>query len=236
MHANSEHIFKTPKDLRRLCLSLFWLTIPYVSAGCTSSQTAQVDRLIIGEVMQKSELNENLRALCQPGGRLAGTDNGFAAEHFVFDKARQYGLHNAHFEAFQMPCWRGIETRVTRLDAASSVCDGAVALCNSTSTPPEGITAEVIDAHDGKLEDFAALADTLRGRFVLVRDGGERRSEKMARASSTGLPAWLWSAQRTTPPSSARLIARRARNRRWSSVTLMVRRSPQPWTRARRYG
>jgi carboxypeptidase Q len=186
MHAYSEHIFKTQKDLRRLCLSLFWLTIPYVWAGCTSSQTAQLDRLIIGEVMQKSELNENLRALCQPGGRLSGTDNGFAAEHFVFDKARQYGLRNARFEAFQMPCWRGIETRVTGLDAAGSVCEGAVALCNSTSTPPEGVTAEVVDAHDGKPEDFAGLADTLRGRFALVRDGGERRSEKMARALEYG--------------------------------------------------
>ena len=60
--------------------------------------------------MQNSELTQNLRALCLPGGRLSGTDNAFIAERYVLDKARDYGLRNGHLEAFAMPCWRATYT------------------------------------------------------------------------------------------------------------------------------
>lgn len=186
MHVKTGFMSWTHKELRLFCRRLLWLTIPYVSTGCTAPQNAQLDRLIIGEVMQKSQLTENLHALCLAGGRLSGTQNAFAAERFVLDKAREYGLRNAHLEAFPMPCWRGIETRVARLAPNESPCQGALALCNTMSTPPDGLTAQVIDAGDGKPDDFELLRDQLRGRFALVRDGGDRRSEKMARALEHG--------------------------------------------------
>jgi carboxypeptidase Q len=170
------------KELRLFCRLLLWFTIPYVSAGCTGFQSAHLDQFIIGEVMQKSELSENLRALCLSGGRLSGTENAFAAERFIVDKARQCGLRNVHLEPFPMTCWRGIETRVVRLTPDESPCAGALALCNTKSTPPSGVTAGVIDAGDGKPEDFDLLGDELHARFALVRDGGDRRSEKTARA------------------------------------------------------
>lgn len=187
MDAQLRHVLWTNNHLRLFCLLLLWLTIPYVSTGCFSPHPTHLDRLIIGEVMQNSELTQNLRALCLPGGRLSGTDNAFIAERYVLDKARDYGLRNGHLEAFAMPCWRATYTRVVRLADQEIPCEGALALCNTMSTPPGGISAPVLDVGDGNQEDFDLLNGKLNGRFALVRDGGRnRRSEKMDRALEHG--------------------------------------------------
>jgi carboxypeptidase Q len=186
MLAKTRFTSRTYTKFRSLWPFLICLTIPYVSGGCTGLQAAHLDRLIIGEVMQESELTENLRVLCLAGGRLSGTQNAFSAEHFVLDKASQYGLCNAHLESFPMSCWRSDETRAVRLTPDETPCHGAIALCGTMSTPPGGITAQVIDAANGNQQDFESLGDELRGRFALVRDGGHRRSEKLICALEHG--------------------------------------------------
>jgi hypothetical protein len=148
-------------------------------SGCHRPNGAIVDRLVIGEVMVCSEFKPNLRALCLPGGRLSGTDNGHQAERFVAAKLRAYGLSNVHFEPFEMPGWQVNRTKVTVVNGPPIVLQKAVALWNTQSTLPDGITAELIDVGDGKQEEFERLGDALRGKFALVRDRGGRRSGKM---------------------------------------------------------
>ena len=150
-----------------------------LSAGCQNPDPDHLDRLLIGEVVMHSELSENLRAICMPGGRLSGSENGRRAEQYVADKAREYGLANVHLEPFEMISWRDIDTKVTLLDDPPRVLEGALSLGNCMTTPPEGVTAEVVDLHAGKVEDFEAAGDSIRGKFVMVREGGLHRSEKM---------------------------------------------------------
>ena len=133
-----------------------------------------------------SELAANLRALCMPGGRLSGSPNAEKATEFVADKLREYGLANVHFDPFEMISWQDRRTTVTLLDDPPRVLEGALALGNSLSTPPEGITAEVFDVGQGVEEDFAKHGPALAGKFALVREGDLHRSRKMAMAVEHG--------------------------------------------------
>ncbi|MGD8453223.1 MAG: M20/M25/M40 family metallo-hydrolase [Phycisphaerae bacterium] len=154
--------------------------------ACQQPHAATLDRLVIGEVMTSSELPENLRALCLPGGRLSGTPNAQTAVEFVADKAREYGLKNVHCEPFTMPGWQVNRTVVTVPGEPDRVLADAVALWLSRSTPEGGLTAELIDVGDGTPDDFASVGDAMRGRFALVRDGHGRRSAKMLLAREHG--------------------------------------------------
>lgn len=156
------------------------------SAGCQQPRGDVIDRLLIGEVMMHSEFAANLRTLAMPGGRLSGTPNAARAQQFVVDKLRAYGLWNVHEEPFEMECWIVHETTVTLLTDPPRVLDGAVALGQTISTPPGGITAELIDLDEPKEEDFAARAAELAGQLVLTRDGGLRRSRKLSLALEHG--------------------------------------------------
>ena len=141
---------------RRTALFTLFLLGPVPWLGCHRPSVVTIDRLVIGEVMMDSELSENLRALCMPGGRLNGTDNGHRAEAFVAEKLRQYGLENVHFEPFDMPGWRVNETEVSTLTDPPLMLKNAVALGNTRSTPPDGVTAELIDVGEGTDGEVAA--------------------------------------------------------------------------------
>jgi Iap family predicted aminopeptidase len=155
--------------------------------GCHQTPSGDVlDRQIIGEVMMNSELPVNLRAICTPGGRLSGTPNAHRAEAYVADKLREYGLKNVHLEPFTMMSWQDRETVVTVLGESPRVLDGAVSLGNCLSTPPEGITAELIDVGQGAEEELEAAGDKLAGRFGLAREGGPHRGAKMSMALRRG--------------------------------------------------
>jgi hypothetical protein len=124
--------------------------------------------------------------LCGPGGRLSGTPEAHRAARFLAGKLADCGLGSIHLETFDMPGWRVEKTIVTLLGDPPATLAGAVALCNTQSTPPDGITAELVDAGEGTAEEFARLGDTLRSRFALVADGGERRAQKMRLALDRG--------------------------------------------------
>jgi len=157
-----------------------------LAGGCHQPSADTIDRLLIGEVLMHSQFSANLRALAVSGGRLSGSPNGAQAEQFVSDKLREYGLNNVHFEPFSMLTWRDVETNVTLLDDPPRRLEGATALGNSMSTPPGGITAEVVDLGQGTEEDFQTHADELDGKFVLARTGGLHRGKKMRLAIEHG--------------------------------------------------
>ena len=180
--------------MKRLTGRMCWryaaiVVIPLLSGAChqVTRHGTNVDRDLIGEVMMRSELPQNLRALCMPGGRLSGSPNGHKAEQYVADKLRSYGLKNVHLEPFDMPTWQDRKTVITLLDDPPVEIDGALSLGNCLSTPPGGISGELVFAEHGRKEDLEKVADRLAGRFALVREGKIHRSEKMRLALEHGV-------------------------------------------------
>lgn len=177
-------------DSRRGQLLLL-LGLPVALGGCLRPQGEVADRLAIGEVMMRSEFAANLRALAMPGGRVSGTPNAERAEQFVFDRLRAYGYARVTREPFEMSSWLVRETRITVLGDPPRVLEGAVALGRTESTPPEGITAEVIDLGEGAEADFAARGDEVRGRIVLVRENRATRGQRFRAALERGAVGFL---------------------------------------------
>ena len=167
---------------RTICL----LACTWIAAGCQSPRGEQLAGRLIAEVMTGSQVSNNLRALAVPGGRLSGSPNAAKAEQYVLDKLLEYGLSNVHFEPFRMITWRDRSTAVTVLGDPPQRLDVVQALGNSLSTPPEGITGELVDVGKGTREEFEAKKELLAGRFALAHYGDVHRSRKMKYALQHG--------------------------------------------------
>ena len=148
----------------------------------------------------RSEFAANLRRLSVPGGRLSGTPNAEAAERFVADQARSYGLRNVRFEPFEMECWISHETEVTLLGDPPRVIAGALALGKTISTPLEGVTAEVVSVGEGREADFQGREAELAGRFVLAHPDNRPRRDRVNRVLAAGAAGLLVMSGPDRPP------------------------------------
>ena len=111
------------------------------------------------------ELLRDFAALCDCGGRRAGTSSEQAGLKFTHARLAAIN-HNAIVEPVDYAGWRTTNATLTLDDGSALVCNP---LLGSASTPPQGLAAEVIDLGRGALEDFARHAADIAGRFVLVR-------------------------------------------------------------------
>ena len=111
-------------------------------------------------------IGEEFQALCDFGGRLAGTDSEHRAMAYV---ARRGTL------ASGVPCtnlpvnyggWRALKAELRLSDGTPAPCHPLV---RSTPTASAGLTAEVIDLGRGTPEEFEAHREEIAGRIVLVR-------------------------------------------------------------------
>jgi aminopeptidase YwaD len=110
--------------------------------------------------------SEEFAAICDFGGRLAGTESERAAMTYV---AARGGL------ASGVPCtaipvsyggWRGVKAELHLSDGTLAPCHPLV---RSMPTEPRGLTAEVIDLGRGTPEEFEAHRKDIAGRIALVR-------------------------------------------------------------------
>jgi aminopeptidase YwaD len=112
-----------------------------------------------------SSLWSDFLALCDCGGRLAGSQSEARALEFARGRLAATG-GALRVEPVRYAAWR-------LHDAALELADGTALACQpllgSQSTPPEGLRAEVCDLGRGTREDFERHAAELHGRFALVR-------------------------------------------------------------------
>ena len=112
-----------------------------------------------------SSLIADFNALCDFGGRRAGTDSERRALAWLRGKLSAMG-GTFRSEPVTYAGW-------TPGPCSLSLADGTPLVINpllgAQATPPEGLVAEVVDLGRGTEEDFARLASKLPGRIALVR-------------------------------------------------------------------
>jgi aminopeptidase YwaD len=110
-------------------------------------------------------LARDFAALCDCGGRQAGTESERRAVAFLKDRLAGMG-GRFRAEAVAYAGW-------SRGPCSLSLEDGTPLVVNpllgAQSTPPEGLLAEVVDLGRGAQADFERLSGGLRGRIALVR-------------------------------------------------------------------
>jgi aminopeptidase YwaD len=118
-----------------------------------------------GAVEADAALWSDFLALCDCGGRRAGTDSEAKALQLAEKRLSEVGA-NVRVEHVPYAGWKCRQ-------AALSLPDGTALACNpllgSQSTSPDGVTAEVVDLGRGTAKDFENRAAEIRGRLVLVR-------------------------------------------------------------------
>ncbi len=110
-------------------------------------------------------MQRDFAALCDFGGRRAGTASEDSALKFALKRLGAIDP-SAAIEQVAYAGWRCSAAALTLTDGTPLACNP---LLGSASTPPQGITAEVVDLGRGAPEDFAKHAHEITGRCVLVR-------------------------------------------------------------------
>src|SRR5277367_1473503 len=121
---------------------------------------------VFAQIAADRAMAEEFTALCDFGGRLAGTDSERQAMEYVASRGTL---------ASGAPCtpipvsyggWRAAKAELRLSDGTLVPCHPLV---RSMPTPPGGLTAEVIDLGRGTPEEFEAHRKEIAGRIVLVQ-------------------------------------------------------------------
>ena len=113
-------------------------------------------------------LMQDFAAICDTGGRFAGTESELAAREFLAKRLEDItGVVPRRAPVAYLGWSRG-EAVLERLDGPGGRFP-CVSLVRSPATPPEGLNADLIDLGRGTEADFAAAGEEIAGRIVLVR-------------------------------------------------------------------
>lgn len=112
------------------------------------------------------ELRSDLNALCDFGGRFAGSESEMRARRFVEARLDEIGAGQSRSIDYPYSGWaRGASS----VELSGGTAVESTSLVLSPSTPPEGQELELIDLGRGTSDDFVRERERLRGRAVLVR-------------------------------------------------------------------
>ena len=104
-------------------------------------------------------------ALCDLGGRLAGSASEAAALDFVENRLKAVPGATFRAEPVDYPGWRCRTAQLT--DATTGASFHCTPLLGTAATA--GVAAEVLDLGLGRPDDFERHGDRIRGRIVMVR-------------------------------------------------------------------
>ena len=122
---------------------------------------------IVKEALGSNTSIVNLTDLCtKVGNRISGSPQAAKAVTWALKKMQEYGFDNVHLEPVMVPHWvRGpVEEGYLLLPSGRREKLKIAALGGSIGTPPEGITAEVIEVKS--FEELQRLGDKAKGKIV----------------------------------------------------------------------
>ena len=133
--------------------------------------------------IDRERLQADTEALASIAPRIGGTPGEAEARAWVAGKFREAGLSRVRQQPIYYPQWTG-RNAVLLLDGSEL---NALALHGSASTPPEGLTAPLLDLGPGQPDDYDRLpVAALRGKIHLAVTGAIFRRRTVLRAERTG--------------------------------------------------
>ena len=121
---------------------------------------------VFAKIAADRTIAEEFEALCNFGGRLAGTDSERAAMSYVTAR----GILASGATCTTLPVnYGGWRAKIAELRLSDGTLSPCHPLVRSAATTPGRLTAEVIDLGRGTPEEFEAHRKEIAGRIVLVR-------------------------------------------------------------------
>jgi len=119
--------------------------------------------ILVCKAIRADRMGTDVKSIIQHGPRYAGTENEWEAAKYVENEFRVAGLNVDVDEVPGVNAWEHVNTRIRILEPVERELYG-VAILGSCSTPPEGITAEIVYAGRGRIEDYEGL--DVENKFV----------------------------------------------------------------------
>ena len=159
----------------------------------TTNQFLPIDREIIADAFTSNETRDVLYALCDTiGSRFSGTEGERLGAEHIAGKFEEYELDSVEIEEFPLKAaWRRGAAAELRIVTAGNRIVPCLALPYGASSPPGGVSGELIDIGPGAAEDVERLADQIRGRIVFTDASGAHRSEIFGRVVEAGATAFI---------------------------------------------
>ncbi len=155
------------KIWRKVWFFLLFLLSSQLLAQPTPSRDDSVALQLRGSALKEMRGYAWLRELCEIGPRLSGSENSLRAIHWAEAKLRQIGCDRVFLQPVMVPHWE----RGDKEEAIALLPDGRTtrplricALGGSVATPPEGLTAPVVEVHDFK--QLQNLGEQVKGKVV----------------------------------------------------------------------
>ncbi len=145
-----------------LCSGLLFVLSP-----ARAQQDSLMMRKIYDEALVNGQSYQNLHYLCKNiGGRLSGSANAQNAVEWGKKLMEGYGFDHVFLQEVMVPHWeRGAKEQGFILDGGKKIPVAICALGMAVATPPQGITANVIEVHS--LDELAALGEkAIKGKIV----------------------------------------------------------------------
>lgn len=108
-------------------------------------------------------------AICDCGGRLAGTPSEAAARTLLQGLGEPATGQPAQLVATPYDGWSARSTSLALIENGREIPLAAHPLVRTVATAPDGLDADVFPVGRGTAEEFAAARDALSGRIALVR-------------------------------------------------------------------
>lgn len=126
----------------------------------------KLDKTIADQLDADDALWSDFNAICDCGGRLAGTES----ERLTFSLIKNLGREATGAAPRSIPVpyggWSAVKAELRLPDGSAISCHPLV---RTIATPSGGLSAEVIDLGRGTPDEFNAHATEIAGRIVLVR-------------------------------------------------------------------
>src|SRR5947209_16096742 len=126
----------------------------------------KLERTIVDRLGADDALWSDFNAICDCGGRLAGTESERLALALVKARAADATGVTPQSISVSYGGWSAVKAELRLPDGSAAPCHP---LIRTVATPSGGLSAEVIDLGRGTPDEFKAHASEIAGRIVLVR-------------------------------------------------------------------
>ncbi|MBE0591775.1 MAG: M28 family peptidase [Gemmatimonadales bacterium] len=130
-------------------------------------QSGDVHRLVAALLSDTPLIGDARRLTDGFGGRPTGSQANLAAVEWGVATFREAGV-DVTKEPYSMPARWLERSAAAEIRGDATFRPRVAAMPFSTGTPPQGITAPVLDAGRGTAEDLARLGERVRGAFLLI--------------------------------------------------------------------
>jgi hypothetical protein len=121
-------------------------------------------RDVLGAIWAERRIVDDFHALCDCGGRFAGTESEARARAWLAAALAELAPVRREDVAY-----RGWSRGPAQVVLGGGAVLEAQALVRSPATPPGGLVARIIDCGQGRPEDIARAGEAVRGAIVLAR-------------------------------------------------------------------